>query len=200
MGRGARIHMSQPASYVVEKRKYNNLLWGYYSVFALHQTATRATYWQPRGTYIHRNQGWAMRRDHLQFFYPGQWYAISANYDEHGNLSHCYCDVILPWVAPVDTAHAFQFVDLELDLHAEPSTSYRIYDEDEFAAAIVDMRYPIAIQHGARGALNDLIAAVRQWDAPFADIPLTLPRADLHQLQVGSPAWEAALSAMGMHP
>jgi protein associated with RNAse G/E len=188
----------RPSSYVIEKRKYNSVLWGHYAVFALQQTPARHAFWQPRGTYIHRNQGWAMRRDHLQFFYPNRWYAISANYDEHGDLSHCYCDVTLPWVAPAAGAHAFQFIDLELDLHAEPSTAFRIYDEDEFAAAVVDMAYPPEIRQGARDALDELIQAVRRWDSPFAEIPMVLPRADLHLLEVNSSTWRQALGALGM--
>ncbi len=183
---------------VVDKRKYDGSLWGSYAVFVLDRTPQRYTFWQPRGTYINRNHGWTMRHDHLQFFFPGRWFAISANYDEHGWLSHCYCDVILPWVPPQPLDTATRFVDLELDLHVSADRSMRIYDEDEFAAAIVKMHYPDDVRTGAEQALQDLIAAVGEWQEPFAGVPLALPRHDYHRLDTVSPLWHEALAALGL--
>ena len=187
-----------PQQMFVEKRKYDGTLWGSYSVFALHQTPERYTFWQPRGTFINRNHGWAMRHDHLQFFFPGRWYAISANYSDHGRLSHCYCDIVQPWEPPLPSATAMRFIDLELDLHAEPTRYYRIYDEAEFDLAVVKMQYPDDIRLGAKRGLQALIGDLVVWRDPFLNLPLTLPRNDLHSLDTTSPEWQAALAAMGM--
>jgi protein associated with RNAse G/E len=187
-----------PRQLVIDKRKYDNTLWGSYAVFVLAQTAERHSFWQPRGTYINRNHGWTMRHDHLQFFYPGRWYAISANYDDRGQLSHCYCDVILPWVPPQPQETATRFVDLELDLHVMPTGAYRIYDEDEFAAAIVTMQYPDAIRLGAIAALQDLMAAAIAWTEPFAGVPRSLPRHDYHRMDPASVIWRESLAALGL--
>lgn len=187
-----------PQQMLVEKRKYDGSLWGSYSVFTLCQTPERYTYWQPRGTFINRNHGWAMRHDHLQFFFPSRWYAISANYNEHGRLSHCYCDIIFPWDPPAPTATAMRFIDLELDLHAEPTRFYRIYDEAEFDQAVVEMGYPDNVRLGAQHALQDLISDLVAWRDPFSNLPMTLSRNDFHRLDTTSQAWRDALAAMGM--
>lgn len=182
----------------VQKYKYNGTVWGMYDVFLVQVTPERWVFWQPRGTFIHRNQGWAMRHDHLQFFYPGRWYAISANYTDDGMLRHCYCDVTMPWEPPEPDKDMTHFIDLELDLHAEPSRRFRIYDEHEFAAAIVSMQYPDTVRVGAEASLQELITATQDWQEPFASIPLVLPRADFHRLDMASPEWQLAVQAMGM--
>jgi protein associated with RNAse G/E len=184
--------------YQMQKYKYDGTVWGMYDVFLLHAAPERWVFWQPRGTFIFRNHGWAMRHDHVQFFYPGRWYAISANYTDEGMLRHCYCDVAAPWDPPEPGKFISHFVDLELDLHAEPTRRYRVYDEHEFAAAIVAMRYPGAIRAGARASLDSLIAAAATWQEPFASIPLVLPRNDFHQLDMDSESFRLGLQAMGI--
>jgi protein associated with RNAse G/E len=187
-----------PPQLVIDKRKYDGTLWGSYAIFVLAQTPQRHVFWQPRGTYINRNHGWTMRHDHLQFFFPGRWYAISANYDDHGDLSHCYCDVTMPWVPPPARDTATRFIDLELDLHVSPDHSFRIYDEDEFAAAIIKMHYPDEIRDGAELALRDLMDAAAAWRDPFAGVPLSLPRRDYHRLDPASTVWRDALGGLGL--
>jgi protein associated with RNAse G/E len=187
-----------PSQMLVEKRKFDGTLWGSYAVFTLQQSSLRQAFWQPRGTFINRNHGWTMRNDHLQFFYPGCWYAISASYTHRGQLSHCYCDIVMPWDPPQSGATAMRFIDLELDLHAEPTRFYRIYDEEEFALAVAQMHYPEEIRLGAAQALQDLIDALLAWREPFASLPLALPRTDLHRLDTSSRAWRDALTALGL--
>lgn len=182
----------------VQKFKYDGTLWGMYEVFGLHQSPDRLAFWQPRGTFIQRNEGWVMRHDHIQFFYPNRWYAISASYGNDGRLHHCYCDIVLKWQPPAAESPILHFIDLELDLHAEPSRGYRICDEDEFAAAVRLMRYPDAVRDNAQAALDALVDSVRAWDDPFSHIPLVLPRNDLHFLDTTAAAWQGALTALGM--
>jgi len=184
---------------LVRKEKYNGDLWGTYPVTLLVATVQQTVVWQPRGTFINRNQGWTMRHDHLQFFYPQRWYVISVAYGFSGYLHHCYCDIVLPWQPPQAGVPELSFVDLELDLHAELGGYSRIHDEDEFAAAITSMHYTPEVQLGARQALQDLIDAVPNWDSPFASIPRQLPRADLHLLNTAGPDWQIALTRLGLH-
>ena len=183
----------------IQKFKYDGTLWGMYEVFTLHQTPQRLAFWQPRGTFIQRNEGWVMRHDHIQFFYPEQWYAISASYGRDGRLHHCYCDVVLRWNPPEPQSGIVHFIDLELDLHAEPTRDYRICDEDEFEAAVRLMRYPDPVRDGARQALQDLVMSARTWAGPFADIPLVLPRNDFHFLDTTTSIWQTTLAALGMN-
>ena len=196
----AGVTIPQPPRIPVRKIKYNGDLWGTFEVFVLSQSPERLVAWEPRGTYIRRRSGWAMRYDHLQFFYPQQWYVISADYGMNGQLRHCYCDVTLPWQPPTPTRWEIEYVDLELDLRAHPSGIYTIYDEDEFDEAIVAMDYPDEVRDGALQALQQLIEAAKSWQAPFAHIPTQLPRLDLHYLRTTSPEWKLSLREMGLMP
>ncbi len=187
-----------PRQLVIEKRKYDGSLWGTYSVFVLAASAERFVFWQPRGTYVQRRHGWATRNDHLQFFFPNQWFAISANYGDYGALSHCYCDIIMPWQPPAGADTVTGFVDLELDLHVEPAPSVRVLDELEFAWAVAEMSYPKEVCQGAEAALAALSAKALAWDEPFASLPRRLPRRDLHRLHTSSHAWKTTLAALGL--
>jgi protein associated with RNAse G/E len=194
------LHIPQPPRIPVRKTKFNGDLWGTFVVFLLTQTPERIVAWEPRGTYIRRSAGWAMRYDHLQFFFPQRWYVISADYGMNGMLRHCYCDIVLPWQPPTPEHWEIHYIDLELDLRAHPSGIYTIYDEDEFDEAIVTMDYPDTVRDGALNALRELIEAASAWQSPFAEIPQRLPRLDLHYLRTDSPEWPLTLQAMGLTP
>lgn len=190
-----------PPRIPVRKTKYNGVLWGSFEVSLLSERPDRVIAWEPRGTYIastfHRRTGWVMRYDHLQFFYPQQWYVISADYGTNGTLRHCYCDITMPWEPPTPQRRIIEYIDLELDLRAQPSGIYTIQDEDEFDEAIIEMEYPNEVRDGALGALHGLIEAARTWNSPFSEIPRLLPRMDLHRLRMGSPEWRRALKVIG---
>ncbi len=187
-----------PQRVQIYKRKYDGSLWGTFSMYVLSATPERVVYWQPRGTRINRHSGWTMRNDHIRFFYPGRWYAIAANYKTEGLLHHCYCDIIAPWQPPAPGDTNVSFIDLELDLHAEPNGRIAIHDEDEFDQAVIDMHYPPDIQREAQATLDALAAAARKWEGPFAGIPLQLSRYDLHLIDTTTPAWREMLASLGI--
>lgn len=190
--------MTRPSQYTVRKLKYNGDLWGTFGVYVLAQRPTGVVAWEPRGTFIHRHQGWKMRYDHLQYFYPDRGYVISADYGNNGILRHCYCDIAMPWSPPVTGDRTLSFVDLELDLLAQPSGHYLVHDRDEFERAVVTMAYPPEVRDGAQAALERLIAAAISWEAPFDSLPRVLPRMDLHLLETDDPHYRAALAALGL--
>ena len=186
-------------SYLFEKFKYNGKRSIYYTCYPLLQTAERVVAWQPRGTYIHHHKGdWEAQRDHLLFFFPGQGYSIMADYEADGRLRHCYCDIIAPWQPPAADVANITILDLELDLAVEPSGRYRILDADEFAQAVIEMGYPAELATYAEQTLQELITSATHWRTPFAQIPVTLPRADLHELASEGDAMRTALLAMGL--
>lgn len=190
----------RPPRVTVRKMKYDGTLWGTFDTSLVQSARDCFVLWEPRGTYVRRHSGFLTRADHLRFFFPQQWYAISADYGTDGQLRHCYCDIVLPWRPPPPGDPVFTFIDLELDLHAEPTGNYSIYDEDEFATAIMTMAYPPEVRDGARQALQSLIDATPRWTGPFVRVPHALPRVDLHLLDTASPAWRRAIALMGLAP
>lgn len=184
--------------YTVRKLKYNGELWGTFTVSLLARRPEGIVAWEPRGTFIHRHQGWKMRYDHLQFFFADRGYVISADYGTNGQLRHCYCDIALPWTMPAPGDNTLRFVDLELDLLAQPNGQYLIDDRDEYDAAVIAMAYPPAVRAGAEAELQALVAAAPTWAAPFDAIPRVLPRTDLHLLETDDPHFQAALAALGL--
>ncbi len=190
--------MTQAQRLPVRKTKFNGDLWGTFEVYLLQEDDERIITWEPRGTFIHRRSGWAMRFDHLQFFYPNRWFVISADYGTNGLLRHCYCDITMPWQPPTRTKRQIEYIDLELDLRVMPDGSSLIQDEDEFDDAIVTMQYPDHVRDGALLALQMLIESARAWTEPFAQIPLVLPRLDFHALAPDSPEWQIAMDVITM--
>jgi len=189
-----------PPTIEVRKRKYNDTLWGYYTDFLLYASPQLTVLWQPRGTIIHRPKNtWAISRDHLQYFFPGKGYCISADYERDGQLRHCYCDIIAP-IEPLEPkARNLIFTDLELDLHVEPTGYYAVLDEDEFDAAVTNMSYSYEVKQGALDALAELTSVAALWQDPFNRIPLLLPRFDLHNLDTRSAEWRQALATMHLY-
>jgi protein associated with RNAse G/E len=189
-----------PRRVQIYKRKYDGSLWGTFSLFVLFESPEQVVYWQPRGTRINRHTSWTMRNDHLRFFYPGRWYAIAANYKTEGLLHHCYCDIIAPWQPPAAGDSIVTYIDLELDLHVEPSGRVVIHDEDEFEQAVIEMHYPPELQRQAREAVDALAEEARQWSGPFAGIPLQLSRYDMHQMDTASQGWREMLVSLKLEP
>ena len=71
-----------------------------------------------------------------------------------------YCNVTQP---PRFDGSVLTYVDLEIDVLVESDFSYRILDEEDFAAA----SYPAEIQYGARQGVEELIRRIDNRSFPF---------------------------------
>jgi predicted RNA-binding protein associated with RNAse of E/G family len=68
----------------------------------------------------------------VESFYTDRWYAVFAIYDgEDGRLKGWYCDIARP--ARVEAGHVYS-EDLALDVIIDLRGSWRVIDEEEFAA------------------------------------------------------------------
>jgi uncharacterized protein len=71
-----------------------------------------------------------------------------------------YCNITKP---PTFDGSVLTYVDLEIDVFVESDFSYRILDEEDFAAA----SYPAEIQHSARQGVEELIKRIETRSFPF---------------------------------
>ncbi len=190
-----RITLMSAKAVRLRKEKFNGELWGTYDVYMLHSNPFVTVLWQPRGTIIHHvSRTWSMKYQHLQYFFPNKWYAISAKYGYDNRLHQCYCDIILPWKAPQNNNEGIIFVDLELDIIVRENGKIERVDEDEFETAIITMRYPEEIIQGARKAFAELTVQAQLWTEPFSFIPQEITRQDFHLLDTRSQEWRSAIA------
>ncbi len=95
----------------------------------------------------------------VEYFYGDRWYSVFAVHGAAG-FKGWYCNVNRP--ARIDATTIYT-VDLALDLWVWPNRTWRVLDEDEFAALALDA----AERAAAVAALAELQALVRAGAEPF---------------------------------
>lgn len=83
-----------------------------------------------------------------------------------GGLRNFYCNINQ---LPVFDGEALSYVDLDIDVLVAPDLSYRILDEDEFAANALRYAYPLSLQTMAKRALAELIDLIERGGFPFGE-------------------------------
>jgi hypothetical protein len=111
--------------------------------------------------------GYAVLEHHDRFvehFFADRWYNIFEVHsvrDDH--LKGWYCNIAQPAVFSVDT---IEQIDLALDVWIDPGGSYRVLDEDEFAALELDRTTRLCAQQ----AVGELLYLLYHRAAPFTSI------------------------------
>lgn len=100
----------------------------------------------------------------IEYYWLDRWYNVFRFLEPDGRLRNYYCNVNVP---PVYDGSVLSFVDLDMDILVAPDLSYKILDEDEFAANAVRYDYPAEVSRSAHRALDELRAMIEARVFPF---------------------------------
>lgn len=100
-----------------------------------------------------------------EYYWTDRCYSIFQFVTPQGQLRNYYCNINLP---PTFAGLEMSFIDLDIDVLVAPDYSYRILDEDEFAANSVIFNYTSEIKDLTRAALAELISLIEERQFPFA--------------------------------
>jgi protein associated with RNAse G/E len=101
----------------------------------------------------------------VEFYYWDRWYNVFQVSAPDGSLKGWYSNVGAP--AQLDPlARELRYVDLARDGWMDPDGSYRVLDEDEFAACTTDRSCPPELVAGAERGRAELLALVRTGRLP----------------------------------
>jgi uncharacterized protein len=89
-----------------------------------------------------------------EYYWLDRWYNVFRFNDRF------YCNVTQP---PRFEDAVLSYVDLDIDVLVESDFSYRVLDEEDFAAA----SYPAEIQNSARQGVEELIKRIENRSFPF---------------------------------
>jgi protein associated with RNAse G/E len=99
-----------------------------------------------------------------EYYWTDRWYSIFRFREPKGALRNYYCNINQP--VKFD-GHILTFTDLDIDVLVAPDFSYRILDEEEFAANAVAYVYPEFVRETVRHALAELIERIERREHPF---------------------------------
>ncbi|HEY0544637.1 MAG TPA: DUF402 domain-containing protein [Pyrinomonadaceae bacterium] len=100
----------------------------------------------------------------VEYYWLDRWHNIFRFSEPTGELRNFYCNINVP---PTFDGRVLEFIDLDIDILVAPDLSYRILDEDEFAANAESFSYPEGIRRRARAALAELIELIETRQFPF---------------------------------
>ncbi len=142
----------------VEKLKYPDVRYYSYRKYLIEERADELILFNPPGLAITNHLhggGFYLPTQSVTWCSTTRWNNIAAVYESDGRFRFWYCDVAMPCMLADDV---LSYVDLDLDLIAYADGTYRIDDEDEFAAHQTLYKYPQEIIDRARAELGALIA------------------------------------------
>ncbi|HEY0097834.1 MAG TPA: DUF402 domain-containing protein [Pyrinomonadaceae bacterium] len=99
-----------------------------------------------------------------EYYWTDRWYSVFRFHEPWGALRNYYCNINQP--AKFD-GHVLTFTDLDIDVLVAPDFSYRILDEEEFAANAALYGYPESVRESARHALAELLSLIERREHPF---------------------------------
>lgn len=99
-----------------------------------------------------------------EYYWRERWYNIFRFHEPDGRLRNFYCNVAAP---PTFTDGVLEYVDLDLDILADPELNFEVLDLDEFDERKVKMKYPDELVENAQQGLKDLIQLIEKREFPF---------------------------------
>jgi uncharacterized protein len=99
-----------------------------------------------------------------EYYWAHRGYSIFRFLQPSGGLRNYYCNINLP--AEFD-GDVLTFIDLDIDVLVAPDFSYRVLDEEEFAANAALYAYPQDVLEAVPHALAELIQIIEHRDYPF---------------------------------
>ena len=105
--------------------------------------------------------------DVVWFLFKGRPYDVGRFYRPDGTWTGYYIDILEPVVWQDDNPHSIApLVDLALDLWIAPDGSFRVLDEDEYAAFVDCGDLTSEQATNARSALNEVISSLKSDNFP----------------------------------
>lgn len=99
-----------------------------------------------------------------EYFWTDRWYNVFRFREPAGALRNYYCNINRP--AAFDGRH-LTFVDLDVDVLVSPDFTYRVLDEDEFAANAARYGYSREVRERVSRALAELREMIERREFPF---------------------------------
>jgi protein associated with RNAse G/E len=100
----------------------------------------------------------------VEFYWLDRWYNIFRFHQPAGELRNYYCNINVP---PIFHQNVLSYIDLDMDILVEPDLSYRILDEDEFAANASRFKYSLEVQRRSYQAIEQLVTLIESRQFPF---------------------------------
>jgi len=99
-----------------------------------------------------------------EYYWLNRPYNIFRFSTARGELRNFYCNINQP---PHFDGKILSYVDLDIDVLVAPDLSYKILDEDEFAANALRYAYPASLQSDVKRALCELLELIERRGFPF---------------------------------
>jgi protein associated with RNAse G/E len=113
----------------------------------------------------HRKLGFIKRGTvSYEFYWPERWYNVFRFHEPEGNLRSYYCNIATP---PTFENGTLDYIDLDIDVLADPDLNYEVLDLEEFEERTVKLGYTNEILERSRRSLNELIALIENHQFPF---------------------------------
>ncbi|GAC1398652.1 MAG: DUF402 domain-containing protein [Pyrinomonadaceae bacterium] len=100
----------------------------------------------------------------LEFYWTTRWYSVFRFHEPDGHLRNFYCNINQP---PEFDGAKLRFVDLDIDILVLPDMSFRVLDEDEFAANAARFNYSDDVRANILNAINELKQIIAARHFPF---------------------------------
>ena len=101
----------------------------------------------------------------IEYYWLDRWYNIFRFLDDKGQTRLFYCNVNMP---PAYADSTLSYVDLDIDILAQPDLSYQVLDQDEFEKHAELFGYDDDTRRQAHSAVDELIAMIEQRQFPFS--------------------------------
>jgi protein associated with RNAse G/E len=99
-----------------------------------------------------------------EYYWTYRCYSVFRFLQPSGELRNYYCNINLP--AEFDGS-ILTFIDLDIDVLVAPDFSYRVLDEEEFAANAALYDYPEMVRQAVPHALAELVGLIARRGYPF---------------------------------
>lgn len=99
-----------------------------------------------------------------EYYWPEKWYNVFRFHQPEGELRGFYCNVAMP---PRFGDEEMDYIDLDLDILANPDLSYELLDMDEFEEHTTEFGYPAEVVEKAMSGLSELIGLIENRQFPF---------------------------------
>jgi protein associated with RNAse G/E len=99
-----------------------------------------------------------------EYYWLDRWYNVFRFSDAEGRLKSFYCNINMP---PEFDGKTLSYIDLDIDILAEPDFSYRILDVDDFEENARRYNYPVDVRERAHEGLAEVIKLIETRSYPF---------------------------------
>jgi len=100
----------------------------------------------------------------IEYYWLDRWYNIFRFLTADGTTRLFYCNVNMP---PKFEGNTLSYVDLDIDILAQPDFSYQVLDLDEFETNADRYGYPTEVRAQAHQAVTELTSMIDSRQFPF---------------------------------